>query len=61
LRDLKEELEEAQEFNDLGRIDAAQCEIEDLASELVGTLGLGAEAGAPTARRRSRPASTSPR
>ena len=41
LRELKEELEEAQEFNDLGRVERLQEEIELIARELSAAVGLG--------------------
>ena len=41
LRDLQEELEEAQAFNDPGRIDKLQEEIEFLTQELAQAVGLG--------------------
>ncbi len=40
-RDLQEELEEAKEFNDIGRIEKLEDEIEFLTQELAGAVGLG--------------------
>jgi hypothetical protein len=41
LRDLREELDEAEQFNDAGRADRARAEIEALTSELSRAFGLG--------------------
>ncbi len=41
LRDLQEELEEANEFGDLGRADAIRTEIDFISSELSRAFGLG--------------------
>jgi tetratricopeptide (TPR) repeat protein len=41
LAELREELEEAQEMNDLGRIDRCREEIEALSDQLAGGIGLG--------------------
>jgi non-specific serine/threonine protein kinase len=49
LRELKEDLDEAERFNDLGRIEAARSEMDDLAERLAETLGVGANAAARSA------------
>jgi tRNA A-37 threonylcarbamoyl transferase component Bud32/tetratricopeptide (TPR) repeat protein len=41
IRDLHEELEEAREFNDIGRIEKLEDEIEFVTQELAGAIGLG--------------------
>lgn len=41
VRDLQEELEEAREFNDIGRIEKLEDELEFLTQELAGAVGLG--------------------
>jgi hypothetical protein len=41
LNELREELEEAQSFNDLGRIDRISSEIESLEGEIAHAVGLG--------------------
>jgi eukaryotic-like serine/threonine-protein kinase len=41
VRDLQEELEEAKEFNDIGRVEKLEDEIEFLTQELAGAVGLG--------------------
>jgi len=41
LADLREELEEAEELNDLGRVDRARAEIEALSDQLAEGIGLG--------------------
>ena len=44
LEELREELEEAQAFNDLGRVDKLQQEMDFLAAELARAVGLGGRA-----------------
>ena len=44
LRELRDELEEAQSFNDLGRADKAQQELDFISTELTRRLGLGGRA-----------------
>jgi predicted ATPase len=55
LKDLQAELEEAQEFNDLGRVEKVQEEIDFLTQELSHAIGLGGrmrKAASPTERAR---------
>ena len=55
LRELEQELDEAREFNDLGRIERAQEEIDGLTAELSRAIGLGGrhrKAGAAAERAR---------
>jgi eukaryotic-like serine/threonine-protein kinase len=55
LVELREELEEARSFNDLGRADKAQQEIDFLSSELARGLGLGGRSrSAPSSAERAR-------
>jgi hypothetical protein len=55
LAELREELEEAQAFNDLGRADKAQQEIDFLSAELSRGFGLGGrERNAPSSAERAR-------
>jgi len=44
LRELRDELEEAHSFNDLGRVDKAQQELDFISAELTRRLGLGGRA-----------------
>jgi hypothetical protein len=48
LEELREELEEAQAFNDLGRVDKVQEEMDFLAAELARAVGLGGRARTTT-------------
>ena len=48
LEELREELEEAQAFNDLGRVDKLQHEMDFLAAELARAVGLGGRARTTT-------------
>jgi non-specific serine/threonine protein kinase len=41
LAELREELEEAQRFNDLGRVDRLQGEVDSITQELSRAIGLG--------------------
>lgn len=41
VRELEEDLAEARVFNDAGRVERAQCEIDQLAQELAAAVGLG--------------------
>ena len=55
LTELREELEEAHAFNDLGRVDKAQQEINFISSELTRGLGLGGRTrNAPSSAERAR-------
>jgi hypothetical protein len=53
--ELREELEEAHSFNDLGRADKAQQEIDFISAELTHGLGLGSRPrNAPSSAERAR-------
>ena len=51
LRDLDEELAEAEEWSDLGRLDALRTERDALLDELARATGLGGRARPPAPRR----------
>jgi len=55
IAELREELEEARAFNDLGRVDKAQQEIDFISSELARGFGLGGRTrGTPSSAERAR-------